>query len=120
MRVVHQSRRSAQRGFTLLELLIATAVGAVVLLVVQTTYFGALRLHNTTHARLEEDLVIQRALGAGGLNHRAAARGRPEEAIDCFLRTKMDVLVLENCVLLKADQKPLEGDSDWKKEFELD
>jgi carbamoyltransferase len=32
----------------------------------------------------------------------------------------MDVLVLENCVLQKEDQKPLEGDSDWKKEFELD
>lgn len=58
-----QSCRKAPRGFTLLELLIATAVGAVVLLVVQTTYFGALRLHNTTHQRLEEDLVIQRSLG---------------------------------------------------------
>ena len=28
--------------------------------------------------------------------------------------------LLENCVLYKTDQKPLEGDSDWKKEFELD
>jgi len=28
--------------------------------------------------------------------------------------------VLENCVLEKAQQKPLEGDSDWRKEFELD
>jgi type II secretion system protein J len=63
MRVSLQCRRSRQRGFTLLELLIATAVGAIVLLVVQTTYFGALRLHNTTHERLEEDLVIQRTLG---------------------------------------------------------
>lgn len=32
----------------------------------------------------------------------------------------MDVLVVENCPLYKTDQKPLEGDSDWKKEFELD
>jgi carbamoyltransferase len=32
----------------------------------------------------------------------------------------MDVLVLENCVLYKTDHKPLEGDSNWKKEFELD
>ncbi len=52
-----------KRGFTLLELLIATAVGAVVLLVVQTTYFGALRLHNTTHERIDEDLVVQRTFG---------------------------------------------------------
>ncbi len=44
----------------------------------------------------------------------------PEDAYRCFMRTEMDVLVLENCVLIKADQKPLEGDSDWKKEFELD
>jgi carbamoyltransferase len=36
------------------------------------------------------------------------------------MRTEMDVLVLENCVLNKTEQKPLEGDSDWKKDFELD
>jgi type II secretion system protein J len=54
------SRREG--AFTLLELLIATAVGAVVLLVIQTTYFGALRLHNTTHDRIEQDLTMQRAL----------------------------------------------------------
>ena len=44
----------------------------------------------------------------------------PEDAFRCFMRTEMDVLVLENCILLKSEQKPLEGDSDWKKEFELD
>ena len=44
----------------------------------------------------------------------------PEDAYRCFMRTEMDVLVLENCVLYKTDQKPLEKDSDWKKEFELD
>ncbi len=56
-------RLSDRRGFTLLELLIATAVGAVVLLVIQTTFFGALRLHNTTHARIEADRVLERTLG---------------------------------------------------------
>lgn len=44
----------------------------------------------------------------------------PEDAYRCFMRTEMDVLVLENCVLRKEEQKLLEGDSDWKKEFELD
>jgi carbamoyltransferase len=44
----------------------------------------------------------------------------PEDAYRCFMRTEMDVLVLENCVLLKTEQKPLAGDTDWKKEFELD
>jgi hypothetical protein len=33
----------------------------------------------------------------------------PEDAYRCFMRTEMDVLVLENCVLLKSEQKPLEG-----------
>jgi type II secretion system protein J len=56
------TRSASNHAFTLLELLIATAVGAIVLLVVQTTYFGALRLHNTTHDRIEEDLALQRAL----------------------------------------------------------
>jgi carbamoyltransferase len=36
------------------------------------------------------------------------------------MRTEMDVLVLENFVLLKEEQKPLENDSDWKSEFALD
>jgi carbamoyltransferase len=44
----------------------------------------------------------------------------PEDAYRCFMRTAIDILVLENCLLYKADQKPLEGDTDWQKEFELD
>jgi carbamoyltransferase len=44
----------------------------------------------------------------------------PEDAYRCFMRTAIDFLVLENCLLYKADQKPLEGDADWQKEFELD
>ncbi|MEX0803095.1 MAG: carbamoyltransferase C-terminal domain-containing protein, partial [Candidatus Binatia bacterium] len=44
----------------------------------------------------------------------------PEDAYRCFMRTAIDVLVLENCVLDKADQKPVEGDTDWQQEFELD
>ena len=44
----------------------------------------------------------------------------PEQAFRCFMRTEMDTLVLENFVLDKKDQKPLEADSNWKNEFELD
>jgi len=44
----------------------------------------------------------------------------PEDAYRCFMRTEMDILVVENYVLRKEDRKPVEGDSDWKKEFELD
>ncbi len=44
----------------------------------------------------------------------------PEDAFRCFMRTEMDMLVLENCVLRKEDQAALKNDSDWRKEFELD
>ena len=44
----------------------------------------------------------------------------PEDAYRCFMRTAIDILVLENCVLYKEEQKSLEGDTDWQKEFELD
>ena len=44
----------------------------------------------------------------------------PEDAYRCFMRTAIDILVLENCLLYKADQKPLEGDTNWQQEFELD
>jgi type II secretion system protein J len=54
--------RRSQRGFTLMELLLATAIGSVVLLVIQTTFFGALRLHRTTHARLDDDRTVERTL----------------------------------------------------------
>ena len=45
---------------------------------------------------------------------------RPEEAYLCFMRTEMDTLVLENFILDKVNQKPLDNDSDWLNEFELD
>ncbi|HNL02309.1 MAG TPA: carbamoyltransferase C-terminal domain-containing protein, partial [Leptospiraceae bacterium] len=44
----------------------------------------------------------------------------PEQAYTCFLRTGMDVLVLENFVLLKEEQDKLPEDAHWQKEFELD
>jgi len=44
----------------------------------------------------------------------------PEQAYLCFMRTEMDFLVLENLVLLKPEQTPLDNDTDWRDEFELD
>jgi carbamoyltransferase len=44
----------------------------------------------------------------------------PEDAYRCFMRTEMDVLVMENCLLLKGEQ-PLWKESDtWREELELD
>lgn len=45
---------------------------------------------------------------------------RPEEAYRCFMLTDMDALVLENCLLLKEDQPPMEGAQEYKKKFKLD
>ncbi len=44
----------------------------------------------------------------------------PEDAYRCFMRTNMDYLIMENILLDKRDQKPLEQDTDWQNEFELD
>lgn len=44
----------------------------------------------------------------------------PTDAYRCFQRTEMDVLVVENCLLLKADQPVWEDDRRWQEEFELD
>ena len=44
----------------------------------------------------------------------------PQDAFLCFMRTVMDVLVLENLVLHKTEQKALEGDEDWREQYELD
>jgi len=45
---------------------------------------------------------------------------RPEEAYQCFMFTDMDALVLENNLLLKEDQPPMEGAEEYKKKFKLD
>lgn len=44
----------------------------------------------------------------------------PKDAYTCFMRTNMDYLVLGNYLLAKSEQKALEKDIDWQKEFELD
>lgn len=44
----------------------------------------------------------------------------PQDAYRCFMRTEMDALVLENQLLLKAEQPKEERDERWMQEFELD
>jgi len=44
----------------------------------------------------------------------------PEEAYLCFMRTEMDALVLEGCLLLKDEQPPLRDDVEWRSLYELD
>lgn len=52
-------------------------------------------------------------------------RGEPivcslEDAYRCFMRTSIDVLVLEDYIILKDEQPELVDDADWRKEYELD
>ncbi|NIP19473.1 MAG: hypothetical protein GWM87_15920, partial [Xanthomonadales bacterium] len=42
----------------------------------------------------------------------------PEQAYRCFMRTEMDVLVLDRFVLLKSEQPPRADDADARVEFE--
>ncbi len=44
----------------------------------------------------------------------------PSDAYRCFMRTEMDYLVLENCVLKKKDQPQFSEKLDWKETYELD
>jgi len=44
----------------------------------------------------------------------------PEDAVRCFRRTEMDVLVLENFILERHAQPPMAVDESWKSEFALD
>ncbi|HEO71400.1 MAG TPA: hypothetical protein ENN80_09060, partial [Candidatus Hydrogenedentes bacterium] len=44
----------------------------------------------------------------------------PEEAFTCFMRTRMDYLVLGRYVLDKTEQAPWPDTDEWKQEFELD
>ncbi len=44
----------------------------------------------------------------------------PKDAYLCFMRTEMDYLIMNNYLLSKSEQKPLDKDSNWMSEFELD
>jgi len=44
----------------------------------------------------------------------------PRDAYICFMRTRMDYLVMGSYLLDKAGQKPLEDDIDWQERFEPD
>lgn len=83
-------------------------------------------VHCETNPRFYRLLkTFEEKTGCGVLvNTSFNVRGEPivctfEDAYRCFMRTEMDILVLENCLLLKTDQN-LSVDTDWQKEFELD
>lgn len=44
----------------------------------------------------------------------------PQDAYRCFMRTEIDLLVLEDFLLWKTDQPAIEQDDSWKQDYELD
>jgi len=44
----------------------------------------------------------------------------PEDAYRCFMRTEMDMLVLDDCILEKSKQPEVPKDESWRQEYELD
>jgi len=84
-------------------------------------------VHEETNPKYHRLLKAFEALTGYGLlvNTSFNVRGEPivctpEDAYRCFMRTEMDVLVLENAVLYKSEQKASAVDEEWKKEFALD
>jgi len=44
----------------------------------------------------------------------------PMDAYKCFMRTNMDVLVLEKYILFKTEQPNYTEHENWQEEFQLD
>ena len=44
----------------------------------------------------------------------------PEDAYRCFMRTGIDLLVLENCILLKTEQPEFADTEDWREKYAVD
>ena len=44
----------------------------------------------------------------------------PEDAYRCFMRTEMDILVIEDCILYKEEQPPWEEGEEWRRDLILD
>jgi carbamoyltransferase len=44
----------------------------------------------------------------------------PQDAYRCFMRTEMDLLVMEDVLVWRKDQLPTEDDEKWRETYELD
>ncbi|HEX7070114.1 MAG TPA: carbamoyltransferase C-terminal domain-containing protein, partial [Rhodothermales bacterium] len=84
-------------------------------------------VHAETHPRYHALIeAFKRRTGYGVIvNTSFNVRGEPivctpEDAYRCFMRTEMDALLLEDCLLLKQDQPEWKEEKDWRSEFALD
>ncbi len=84
-------------------------------------------VHRDDHAGFHDLIAaFERLTGCGVVvNTSFNVRGEPivctpQDAYRCFMRTEMDLLVLEGCLLWKEQQPKLADDQKWKEEYELD
>ena len=126
---VHPSKRTsngaslqAARGFAKLEVERSTIPA-----VTHVDLSARIQTVDERHRRFHELIKrFEKKTGCPGLiNTSFNIRGEPIvntplEAYRCFMLTDMDVLVLQNCVLLKQDQPPMPGAEEYKKQFKLD
>jgi len=91
-------------------------------------YSARLQTVNRTHKQDYYDIIsaFEKLTGCAVIvNTSFNVRGEPivcspEDAYRCFMRTEMDVLVMEDCVLFKEEQPPWEESEEWRSELELD
>ena len=84
-------------------------------------------VHQETNPRFNE--LLKEFKGKTGcsvlINTSFNVRGEPivctpEDAYRCFMRTEMDILVLNNHVFKKVKQPHWQNSDSWKEEFQLD
>jgi len=84
-------------------------------------------VNKTTNPRYHQLLeAFKKHTGYGVLvNTSFNVRGEPivctaEDGYRCFMRTEMDVLVINNCLFLKQDQPDWQEEKQWQEEYVLD
>jgi general secretion pathway protein J len=67
-------RHHQRGGFTLIEVMLAMAIAALVLLAIHSVFFGALRMRNATDRLIDDRLALQNALDLVAADLRGAMR----------------------------------------------
>ena len=137
MLLVDEVKKDNQRPFDLDKLLAASEedmlpvvneVRSDIPAVTHVDYSARIQTVNRERNEHYYDLIkaFERETGCGVIvNTSCNVRGEPivctpQEAYGCFMRTEMDVLLLENLILYKEEQPTWTETEDWREKYELD